>query len=64
LKYMTTYLTTEALFLASFPIFDNWRWVTFWTLFIHKNKIERINLSIMPKTKEYTHIKMSIKSIK
>jgi hypothetical protein len=61
LKYMTTVFTTKTLFLISFSIFDNRKWGTFWTLFIHKNKIERINLSIMPKTREYTHIKMSIK---
>jgi hypothetical protein len=61
LKYMTTYLTTKTLFFISFPIFDDRKRTTFWTLFIHKNKIERINLSIMGKTLRNNHIKMSIK---
>ena len=61
LKYMTTVFTTKTLFLVSFSILDDRRWGTFWTLFIHKNKIERINLSIMQKSQEKTHIKMSIK---
>jgi hypothetical protein len=50
LKYMATFLTAKALFLISFPVLNYWKWGTFWTLFIHKNKIERISLSIMPKT--------------
>jgi hypothetical protein len=35
--------------------------LTFLTDFNHKNKIERINLSIMRKTREKTYQEMSIK---
>lgn len=61
LKHMTAILTFIALSKISVTVFLHRNRATFWTLFIHRTKIERINRSIMRKTEKNNHRVLTIK---